>query len=209
MNLEQTSSVTFPIHSAMPGSAEEEHYAQIVDRLLAMDSSSRQVLVTSPNAGEGKSVTAMNLAYAFHARGIPVLLAELSFERPVFAEVFGSSPTPFGIRDVLAIDMPLNSVVCELMDGLKVALAGSASYPQPLLVPGPAFDRLVSEARANYEWTIFDAPPVASIPDVTALAKAVGIPLVVARARETSSHSLLKAIERIDRAETTVVLNDV
>jgi Mrp family chromosome partitioning ATPase len=181
----------------------------MVDRLLEIKGSSHQVFVTSPGAGEGKSVTAVNLAYAFHARNIPVLLAELSFDRPVFAEIFGPSPIPFGLADVLAMDMPLNSVVCELVDGLKVALASTTQYPESLLVPGPAFDRLISEARDSYAWTIFDAPPADTMPQVASLAAAVGIPLVVARAKETSSRALLKTIARIDHAETIVVLNDL
>jgi Mrp family chromosome partitioning ATPase len=199
----------FPLEGATPDSVGGERYAQMVDRLLETKGDTHQVFVTSPGAGEGKSVTAVNLAYAFHARKIPVLLAELSFERPVFAEVFGPSPIPFGIADVLAMDMPLNSVVCELVDGLKVALASTTQYPKSLLVPGAAFDRLLSEARSSYAWTIFDAPPVEAMPQVASLAASVGIPLVVARAKETSSRALLKAIDRIDHAETIVVLNDI
>jgi succinoglycan biosynthesis transport protein ExoP len=205
----QKDSSSFPIQGAMPDTAGGEHYARMVDRLLAMKGTSGQVFVTSPDAGEGKSVTAVNLAYALHARNISVLLAELSFERPIFAKIFGGSPSPFGIQDVLAMNMPLSAVVCERMDGLKVALAGGTQVAEPGLEPGPAFDRLLSEVRESFEWTIFDAPPVASMPEIaSSLAASTGIPLVVARARQTSSRALLDAIARIDHPETVVLLND-
>ncbi len=181
----------------------------MVDRLLAIEDSSHQVLVTSVGAGDGKTVTAVNLAYAFHARKIPVLLAELSFERPVFADIFGASLISFGVGDAIALGHPLDSVVCERVDGLKVALAGGTQYSPDALYPSSTFDQFLFEARTSYDWTILDGPAVESTPQIAALAKAVGITVVVARARETSSEDLLQAIACIDHPRTLVVLNDL
>jgi Mrp family chromosome partitioning ATPase len=199
----------FFMQGSAPDSAGGIRYAQMVDRLLAIKDSSHQVLVTSADAGDGRSVTAVNLAYAFHVRNIPVLLAELSFERPVFADIFGPSPIFFGVGDAVALGHPLDSVVCERVDGLKVALAGETKYSSDSLYPSSTFDQFLFEARTAYDWTILDGPSVESAPQIASLAKAVGITVVVARARETPSEDLVRAIARINDPMTLVVLNDL
>jgi Mrp family chromosome partitioning ATPase len=154
-------------------------------------------------------VTAINLAYAFHVRGISVLLAELAFERPAFSEIFGASPLSLGLEDALALGSSLDEVVCERMDGLHVALASGTRYPQPVLTPGKAFDRVLAEARDAYQWTIFDGPSADALGDAAGLAAAIGTTIVVARAKETVSEALLKTVARIHHPQTLVVLNDV
>jgi Mrp family chromosome partitioning ATPase len=198
----------FPLYGADPETAAGKVYAQIVDQLLELEDSSQRVLVTSPGVGEGKSVTAVNLAYAFHARGISVLLAEFAFQRPVFAEIFGPSPIPFGVEDALALGTSLDSVVCERLDGLRIAMASGSRPEGGELGPGPALERTLHEARTSYDWTILDGPSVADLEDPAAVAAAVGITLMVTRAGETESKSLLKALARVQPSKTFVMLND-
>jgi Mrp family chromosome partitioning ATPase len=200
---------SFPLYGSVPDSVEGKSFSRLVDRLLARTDLSQQVLVTSAGEGEGKSVTAINLAYAFHVRGISVLLAELAFERSSFSEVFGAPPSSLGMEDALALGAPLHEVVCERVDGLNVALASGTRYPQQLLAPGAALDRVLSEVRAAYTWTIFDGPSVDSMDDVAGVAAAIGTTIVVARAKETESRTLLKTIATINHPGTLVLLNDV
>ncbi len=204
-----TLAARFPLFGAERDSAEGRVYAQIVDRLLDLEGSSQRVLVTSPGVGEGKSVTAVNLAYAFHARGISVLLAEFAFQRPIFADIFGPSPLPFGVEDAVALGTSLDAVVCERADGLSIALASGTRLEGGDLRPGPELDQTLLEASSSFAWTILDGPSVAEMEEAGSIAAAVGITLIVARAAETESKALLKAIERIHHPRTFVVLNDV
>lgn len=199
----------FPIEGDLADSSAGQRYAIMVQRLLAQSGSSRQVLVTSAGDGEGKTVTAVNLAFALHAHRIPVLLAEISFERPRFSEIFAPSPLSHGIEDVIAEGVPLPSIICVRDDNnLNVAMVKHRQATNDLLSPGPAFERLLQEARSSYEWTIFDAPSVGSLPHIRSLAASVGLVLMVARARQTRASALQQALVHIAHPRSMVLLND-
>ena len=209
MTVPGRSKVAFPIEGDLPHSHAGAHYARVLERLLARDGSSRQVLVTSAGDGEGKTVTAVNLAIAFRARRIPVLLAELSFKRPKFSEIFGPSPLPKGMEDVLAEGTPLQSTVYVLNDKkLSVAMVKKRQKTNNLLLPSPHLDLFLLDARSNYDWTIFDAASVESVPQIQSLAASVGTVLLVARAQHTRPDFLKEALTRIAHPQTLVLLND-
>jgi Mrp family chromosome partitioning ATPase len=203
------SQTPFPIEGDLTHSPAGERYAKVVDRLLAVENSTRQVLVTSPGKGDGKTVTAVNLAFAFHARHLPVLLAELSFARPAFSKIFGPSPLPRGVEDAIAKDIPLQSVVCVRNDNsLHVTMVNRHQETNTLLRPGENFDRLLAVTRASYDWTIFDAPSVDALQDIKSIAGSVGLVVLVVRAGHTESTAVTEALERIAHPNTFVLLND-
>jgi succinoglycan biosynthesis transport protein ExoP len=209
MSVPVKANVKFPIEGDLTHSHAGERYAQIVDRLLTVGPSPQQVLVTSAGKGEGKTVTAINLAFAFHARRIAVLIAELSFDRPKFAEVFGPSPLRKGIEDVILQGVPLQSTVCVRNDSnLSVAMVNRRQQSNELLNPGARLDNLLIEARSKYDWTILDTPSIGSSPDIKALAAKVNVVLLVVRARQTRANELQHALERIAHPNTLVLLND-
>jgi Mrp family chromosome partitioning ATPase len=208
MNILKMSKDAFPIEGDLTHSRAGERYAEIVGHLLARGGS-RQVLVTSAGKGEGKTVTAVNVAFAFHARRIPVLLAELSFERPKFAEVFGPSPLRKGIEDVIVEGVPLQSVVCVRNDNnLSVAMVNRRQETNNLLLPSARLDDLLFEAGSQYDWTILDAASVESSPDIKSFAAKVNLVLLVVRARQTKSDAVADALARIAHPNTLVLLND-
>jgi succinoglycan biosynthesis transport protein ExoP len=210
MSVQVKANVKFPIEGDLTHSYAGERYAQIVDRLLTVGTPPQQLLVTSAGEGEGKTVTAVNLAFAFHARRITVLLAELSFDRPKFAEVFGPSPLRKGIEDVILQGVSLQSTVCVRNDNnLSVAMVNRRQQNNELLSPGARLDNLLSEARSKYDWTILDAPSVKSSSDIKALAATVSLVLLVVRARQTRADELQFAVERIAHPNTLVLLNDI
>jgi Mrp family chromosome partitioning ATPase len=202
MSVQVKANVKFPIEGDLTHSYAGERYAQIVDRLLTVGTPPQQLLVTT--------VTAVNLAFAFHARRITVLLAELSFDRPKFAEVFGPSPLRKGIEDVILQGVSLQSTVCVRNDNnLSVAMVNRRQQNNELLSPGARLDNLLSEARSKYDWTILDAPSVKSSSDIKALAATVSLVLLVVRARQTRADELQFAVERIAHPNTLVLLNDI
>jgi len=198
-----------PIEGDLTHSRAGERYAQVVDALTTRAGSTGQVLVTSAGIDEGKTVTAINLAFAFHARRKSVLLAELSFVRPSFAAVFGRSPIKNGIEDAITGDTSLQSTVCVRNDNqLNVAMVNRPRRTNDLLVPSVRLDKLLSDARSLYEWTIFDGASLDSLSLVESLASNIGLVLLVARAGRTHSDLFEQAIKRINHPGTLVLLNE-
>lgn len=200
---------SFPIEGDLTHSSAGECYAQVVDRLLALENTKKQVLITSPGSTEGKTVTAVNLALAFNARRIPVLLIELSFKKARFARIFSPTPLAKGIESVLSEGIPLISTVVVRNDnGLSVAMVKNTQSSDDLIVPGPRLDQLLKDAEGQYLWTIIDAPSIASSSDIRSIAEQVGVVVLVARARKTRASSLKEAILKIAHPNLMVLLND-
>ncbi len=186
----------YPLEGDLPYSDAGRCYAHVVDQILRRNPSAGQLLVTSPGRGDGKTVTAANLALAFQARHIPILLLELSLMEPQFSGIFGKSPRPWGVEDVLGGRTDLRSVVSICDDNqLHVATVDRAQQNEDALAPSVYLDRLLSDAKREYQWTIIDGPAVQS-PYFDTLVASVGMCLMVARSGRTEVELLKEAISR-------------
>ena len=157
------------------------------------------ILVTSALPGEGKSLTASNLALTLSASyQRRVLLIDGDLRRPSLHEVFGV-PNTAGLSDGLALDSLKGIPVFEVSARLSIITSG-----QPIGDPtGPlTSDRmrhLLDEARAGYDWVIIDTPPVGLLSDARLLAEMVDGVLLVVEAIKTPYPDLLRAIDTIGR----------
>ncbi len=168
------------------------HHAQ-ADRGLKL------IVVASANPGEGKSLTAANLALTLsESYQRSVLLIDADLRRPSVHEIFGL-PNGTGLSDGLALDSVKLLSVIELSPLLAVLPSG-----QPMLDPTSALTsvqmrRVLEEARASYDWTIIDTPPIGLLSDARLLVEMVDGVILVVEAAKTPYPDLLKAIEVIGR----------
>ncbi|HWZ52848.1 MAG TPA: hypothetical protein VNW54_15420 [Granulicella sp.] len=197
-----------PLEGDLPFSPGGERYKQLLDRILEFAPANRRIFVTSPGNGDGKTVTAANLALALRARQSSVLLVELAFERPKLAAVFGSPPSRLGVDSVLAGRCSLEKIVCRRNDnGLNLAMAGPARSDVDLAIFGKPFQNMLEMAKKRYDWTIFDGPSVEASDQVEEFARNIGFTLLVVRKR-SSLKLLRRALRTLDGAIDTVILNN-
>jgi Mrp family chromosome partitioning ATPase len=197
-----------PLEGDLPFSPGGERYAQLLDRILELAPEHRRILVTSPGDGEGKTVTAANLALAFTARKKSVLLVELALERPRLASVFGTPPSRLGIHNVLSGQCALEQIVCRRNDnGLNLAMAGFVRSDADALNFGKPFEDMLKTAKEGYDWTIYDGPSIASSAQILELARSIGFTLLVVRKRSSVSR-LRRALRRMDGAINLAILNN-
>lgn len=172
-----------------PASLAAEHY-----RVLAHTIEQRRrdsvvvVAVTSAAAGDGKSITAVNLAGALaHFPGARVLLLELDLREPSLALRLGlgGSRRTLG-RALVDAAVPLHDVVTRLAPfNLDVVVAGEA-VPTPYeLLKSRRLGDLLAVARAGYDHVIVDTPPAIPYPDSRAIARLADGFLVVVGAHHT------------------------
>jgi capsular exopolysaccharide synthesis family protein len=138
------------------------------------------VMTASSLPGEGKSLTAVNLALtlteSFQRR---VFLIDGDLRRPTVQRIFGL-PTISGLDDGLkaAKDRPMP--VIQISEHLFVLPAGRPD-PDPLSgLTSERMHRLVTQARELFDWVLIDTPPVGLLTDANLLAScADGVLLVV------------------------------
>ena len=152
----------------------------------------RTVMVTSPTAGCGKTVTAINLAMSIarQTQGYTIL-ADLDFRRPEIANYIGARHKA-DIHAVLNGYTPLEEVLFSLdVSGprlLFLPARSPISHPAETLT-GPNMRGLVGslKALAQPSFVIFDMPPMLFADDVIAfLPQADAVLLVIASGQSTA-----------------------
>ena len=195
-----------------PSSLAAEQYRQLRTRLAHFEGASnlRTVLVTSPQKGEGKSVTSANLALTM-AQELQrrVILVDADLRKPTLQSMFGLTGGP-GLSEYLSGAADLKDVMTFLPDhNLTVIHAGSSPTNPAELLGSTAMRRLLDQLRTKFDRVILDTPPVLPLADVAVLAPLVDGTLLVVRAGVTPKPAIENALRAFDSSRLLgVVLNE-
>jgi protein-tyrosine kinase len=148
------------------------------------------LMITGPWGGEGKTLTAINLAISLsQEENQTVLLIDADLRRPCVHRYFGLPQGP-GLRDYLMDGVPLSELLVH-PEGLARFImlpGGKPSNQAPELISSPAMTELAQEVKYFYpnRYVIFDLPPLLNFADALAFAPLMdGIILVVEAGRNT------------------------
>ena len=172
------------------------------------------LLVTSAGAGEGKTLTASNLALSI-SRDVnqSVLLVDLDLQRSRVAQYFGfDSEIKNGIGDYLQGTAEIPDIVYSPSGLQRISIIPNGSVVEHAsdLLSGPRMKELLAwiQQQSNRTIVIFDMPPVLVDDDVLAFCPEVDAVLLVVEQGKTERALLEKAMSLL--AETNflgVVLN--
>jgi capsular exopolysaccharide synthesis family protein len=169
------------------------------------------LLVTSTLPGEGKSLTAVNLALTLASADQRVLVVDADMRRPTLDTLLGVKRAP-GLCEVLTGMAPLESALQRVPGTrLRVLAAGTPveSNPADLLATSGVRDLLL-KLRGMFDRVIVDTPPAGALADALTLAPLAESVLVVARCGRVSADALGHLLARLAHARgqvAGVVLN--
>ena len=155
--------------------------------------------VTSPGTGEGKTLTALNLAVSLAMEvKHTVLLVDANLRHPSLHEQLGLPGSP-GLSDYLTHDTPLTELFVHPkgIDHLTVLPGGHAMLNSAEILNSPKMSRLVDELKTRYasRIVIFDLPPVLNVADATAFAPYVDATLLVVEEGKTKRKEVEHAVD--------------
>jgi protein-tyrosine kinase len=187
-----------------------EQYRRLAARLYLTQSQekTRIVMVTSALPGEGKTLTAANLALTLsESYRRQVLLIDADLRRPSLHELF-QVPNVTGLNEGLRASVDRKVPVIRITDHLTILTAGRPE-PDPMSVlASDRMRRVLEEAGENFEWVIVDTPPIGLLSDGRLLTSLVDTVLLVVRAGSTPTSAIEHAVEAIGRDRILgVVLN--
>jgi capsular exopolysaccharide synthesis family protein len=168
--------------------------------------------VSSPSAGDGKSLVSSNLALAFASAGNRTLLIDGDVRRGALHATFGIPVTPglveylHGAAGIDAIVKPTSS------ENLFVIPRGARNVRAPELLVSDLMTALILAMRRQYDVVIIDSPPLVAGIDAYALAAAAGAMLIVLRTGVTDRKLAAAKLDVIDRLPIRIlgtVLNSV
>lgn len=170
-----------------------------------------ELVVTSPSPGEGKSLTAANLAVTLAQQGRPTLLLDADMRRPVLHLKFDAPQAP-GLSDCLLADELIEDAIRPTMlESLFVLPAGSQPPNPAELLDSAQMDRLLETLRTRYDAVIIDSPPVLAVTDSAVLAPKTDGVILVVRAEKTDKDAIALAIQQLRQVGTEIlgiVVND-
>ena len=180
-----------------PASLMVEQYRVAATRLILMTTETKNVvtLVTSSVMSEGKTTTAVNLAYILaHDLGKSTLLIDCDFKRPMVHEYMGLTAGP-GLGDVLQGGDVLENCIRQC-DGLPLWVLSSGSPSvRPAGLSGIQYvKKILPEIKTRYDYVILDGPPVMPLADVNILSGMTDMTAFVVRAGGTSQDIAKKAL---------------
>jgi protein-tyrosine kinase len=154
--------------------------------------------VTSPNAREGKTLIAINLAISlameFHQTS---LLVEADLRQPSLCDYFGLAPGP-GLSDYLTSDTPIEQLLVHPGIGSFVMLPGGTPQLHSSEMLGwRKMSQLVKELKARYpsRIVVFDLPPLLAAADVLAFTPNIEAALLVVEEGKTQRNDVRRAAE--------------
>ena len=170
--------------------------------------------VSSALAGEGKSLTSVNLAYTMSQLGKRVLLIDCDMRRPSISEKLPIRKTP-GLSEFLSGQSGPEHVfqLCGIKDDERAfhAISSGRIPPNPMeLLGSNRMAKMLDRLRANYDYIILDLPPVGEVGDALAVAKFTDGMLLVVRQNYCNRavlNSAVRQFEFVDAKILGVVLN--
>jgi succinoglycan biosynthesis transport protein ExoP len=158
----------------------------------------RILLVTSTAPGEGKTITALNLALTLASLDQRVLLIDADLRKPKTHSVLKLKRTP-GLTDVLVGRAQPSVAIQQRVHNTRLdLLPAGTSVPSPAdLLSGQAMPGLLEALRTHYRWIVIDTPPVGAVAEPLALAPMVDGMVVVAGAEMVPRKAVAHSLERL------------
>src|SRR5262249_1270277 len=127
------------------------------------------VMITSASVGEGKTLTAANLAMTLsESYKKNVLLIDADLRRPALQSIF-TIKSGRGLSDGLTAIEDTRLPAHQVAKHLSILAAGKPISDPIAALTSPRMRRLLEEARETFEWVVIDTPPVALLPDANLL----------------------------------------
>jgi protein-tyrosine kinase len=197
-----------------PASAAAEQYRMLHGRLERERAQRplKVVALTSAVSGEGKSLTAANLALVAAAADLRrrVLLVDADLRRPRLHLLLGVGGRP-GLGELLGQEATAAQVIRRPSGSrLAVVPAGACRDEAGARIEAGAMRRFLEEAQAHFDEIYLDAPPVLPVADGALLASMSDAAILVVRAGVTAKSLVWQAVESMAGARILgCVLNGV
>jgi len=171
---------------------------------MRQNSPLKVIAITSPGAGDGKTVTSINLAGVLARESdAKVLLIDADLRRSSVSTQLAITPGSPGFADLLAgskkqlADLVKRPEPCRF----DVLPAGSSSLPIQKLFRSPQFAQILASARERYDYVLLDTPPLVPVYDAAVMARGVEGVIVVVAAGKTPRKLLGAALDLLDPAK--------
>ncbi len=183
---------------------------------LNKEKSAQTIMITSTIKGEGKTFTALNLSISFSIMNKKVLLIGADMRNPQLHNYLNTKKSQQGLQDYLHdVSVDWRSTVNQkYLDNpnLDIILSGTIPPNPAELLSNGRLEKLIAEAKDEYDFIIIDTPPTLLVTDTLVISHLVDTTLYVVRADYTPKKILEFSVNLSDKGKLrnmAYVINNV
>ena len=182
-------------------------------QFTAIDKNLKTILITSTNAGEGKSFVSANLAVSFAQADKKVLLVDCDLRKGRAHKLFKISNRN-GLSNLLTDDLKnLKKYIRDTsVENLSVLTCGTYPPNPSELLASQKNKKLISLLKRKYDIVIFDGAPIMGLADSVILSSLVDKTLIVVKDSNTTKSDLIRTRDellKMDAKVAGIVFNSV
>ena len=160
--------------------------------------------VSSARPQEGKSTSAINLAYALAEAGNKVLLIDGDMRRPSIYDTVGIPMEP-GLSEILSGKNGIDVHKGVLHPNMAVLPSGHIPPNPSELIGSRKMESMLEGFKAEYDYIVVDLPPVLAVSDPVAVSKYLGGVIIVVRHANTRRRDIVETIRQLEYASAKVL----
>ena len=161
--------------------------------------------VTSYSKGEGKSTVSANLAISFSKMERRVLLIDCDLRRPNVHNIFRLDNN-IGLSNVIGKMAEFDDAVQRnVLPCLDILPSGTIPPNPSELVCSPRFEKLMARLQEEYDYIIFDTPPIGVVADALLLKDMIAGFVVVLRERSTTHGDIQNLLDSVKLADAKIL----
>lgn len=207
-----------PIYGSLPSKKDKIFFDEALRKIrteIQFEQDSKKncttILISSNMPNEGKTTVVVGLGMILSKGGKKVLLLDLDLRKPRLHQELNKSNIQ-GISEYLTKDTQLYNVIQNVDRDLDFISAGTIPNNPSELLMSRKFDRAIKELSKQYDYILFDTPPIGLVVDANTLLDYSDITIWVVRANISKKNFIekinnLKSKKEIKRLG--IVLNDL
>lgn len=172
----------------------------------------KKIIISSPLPNDGKSTTSINLGITIAQTGSRVLIIDCDLRKGGLHKYFNIKYKP-GLSDAISGMADLKDVTKKTgFENLDIIPLGSISPNPSELLSSNQMDKLLSILEKEYNYIIFDTPPINILSDTLSLVKYSDGLLLVVREKVSSHPNIKSALDKFKLSHGNIlgfILNDV
>src|SRR5262245_42094028 len=171
-------------------------YNRLVTSLISAAASRKlqRVLIASAEYGDGRTSVTLNLAAALARAGQRVLVVESDFLRPSALRLLGVDAETGLAEAIMEALAPSHAMVWLKPIGFNLLPTRAQVENSAELLAWPAFEVMMQMLMPEFDFILFDSPPLLAVADASLLELHTDATLLVIRQGRTSTSQMAKAI---------------
>src|SRR4030067_1113236 len=178
-------------------------------KYASLDKPLKNLLITSSNPKEGKTLTVANLGISFSQAGLKVLVIDTDLRRPRLHELFGKL-NQAGLTQVVAGEFGWEAIINTEINNLSLLPSGPAPWNPVRMFESERLKELIDKLKERFDLLILDSAPLLIKSDAAILGRYVDDVVYVAEAGKTTRKAITETADILKKANLKllgIVLN--